>query len=188
MEILRKWTLLITDEYSLPRPTGTTMHTIDPTPEGPPPAPPPRRWWAGAGTLTFEGLTWSGGQMSDGMLMDFSDVERTPNFQEGIVTARLALGNDALRRALAVDFGPLHVELGWIRSADYGRTWRRLPTYHRGQLDEIPQIAGVLEVNVVAYSDTIDRGHTRLISAGTHRDLSEMSQIRSLAARAPVFE
>ena len=190
MTALRAWTLLITDEYSLPRPTGTQMHSIDPTPEGAPPAPPPRRWWSGEGTLTFEGLQWSGAQMSDGMLMDIGTIQRTQNLQESQVTARLALGDEALLRSQSRDFGPLHVEVGWIRSDDYGVSWRRLDIYHRGRLGEITTSDdGVLEARIESYMDTIDRGRVEIISASTHPDFSEMTGIASgLATDVPVFE
>ena len=127
--------------------------------------------------------------MSDGMLLEIGAVEDTPNLEEEQVSIRLALGNDALRRAMTVDTTPLHVEIGWIQTNDYGRTWFRLDSYRRGTLGEINMVGGVLEVDVESYLDQIGRGRLEVISASTHPDLSEMTELGSgLATDVPVFE
>ena len=128
MSLIRAWTLVFSTEYVQIRETGTARLSLDPTDPDP-----PTHWWSGEGTLHFEGHDWSGAQTADGMLMEFGAVESTPNLEETAVTGRLALTDESLRRALALDLGPLHVEVGWIRSTDYGKTWNRTNRYYRGQ-------------------------------------------------------
>lgn len=184
MAVLRAWTLLIDAEHIVTRERTMAELSLEPTPESP-----PVRWWSGEGTLDFEGLLWSGAQMADGMLMDLGRVPDLPNLDAETVTARLAVTNESLRRILNTDLGPLHLEIGWIRSDDYGASWIRTPRYLRGRLGRVTLAAGEVEVTIESYLDDLDRGNTLYWSAATHPDYRQMTELGAgLAFNFPLFE
>ena len=173
MAVLRTWTLALSRQYLVPRPTGTTMHSLDPTEPDP-----PMHWWGGEGTLHFEGLDWSGAQMADGMLMAMGPIGSTPNLNEGTVTARLALAEPVLRRQQQMDPGTLHVEIGWIRNPHYGRpdAWRRIDRYHRGRMGRRVIRGNVMEITIEQYWVQVDRGRTTYVTAADYPQMPALHQ------------
>ena len=184
MAVIRAWTLYIDADHIVNREATMAEVSLDPTPEEP-----PVRWWSGEGTLHFEDLLWSGAQTADGMLMDLGAVPDAPNLEAEQVTARLAVTEPALRRILNTDLGPLHLEIGWVRSNDYGATWTRTPVYLRGRLGRVTLAAGEIEISIESYLDDIDRGNTLYWSASTHEDYAQMTELGAgLPFNFPLYE
>ena len=166
-------TVFLDQDFLTPRPAGETRLSLDPTPERT-----PVRWWAGEGTLHFEGHTWSGAQMADGMLMDIDGVDDVGNLERSPVKFRLALSGDAYRNLNREDLSALHIELGWIYSTDYGRTWNRIDRYERGRLGEVQRQPGLLTGTIEGYEHDIDRGRPLTWSAKTHPDYAMAAQLK----------
>ena len=186
MASLRAWTLYMDAQHIIDREMTMADLSLEPTPESP-----PVRWWSGEGTLHFENLTWSGAQIADGMLMDIGEVPDAPNLEAPQVKARLAVSDESLLRLMSVDPGPLHLEVGWLRSNDYGATWLRTPRYLRGRLGRIPTSpdGGEVQINIESYLDDLDRGNTVYWSAATHPDYAQMTELGAgLAFNFPLFE
>ena len=179
-------TVFLDEEFLTPRPAGETRLSLDPTPETP-----PVRWWAGEGTLHFEGFLWSGAQMPDGMLMDVGAVDDVGNFSRSPVRVRLALSGDAYRRLATIgDLGPLYVEIGWIFSLDYGASWHRIDRYERGILGQADLAPGMLTGVVEGYEHDVDRGRPLTWSARTHPDYEMADRLTDggIPFNWPLFE
>ena len=115
-------------------------------------------WWQGEGNVTIGGITYTGATVDGAAVLDVSPIEQTQGPPVRRATVRLAVVPEMTRRLLQQDYGPLPVEIGWIRSTDGGRTWTRLPRLFKGRLSSPRLLNGIYECEIETVLGDIDRG------------------------------
>ena len=115
-------------------------------------------WWSGEGNITVAGTTYQGATVNGQAFLDISAVDQTQGLPIKRATARMAVAPELTRRMLQQDYGPIPIEVGWVRSRDGGRTWTRLPRSFTGRLSSPRLLDGLYEVEIETVLGDADRG------------------------------
>lgn len=122
-----------------------------------------RRWWSGEGDVTADDIeegssgTYRGTRYGDGMLMRFVNTVSTGFYPEGKLSVQIAVGKASIRHAMARDWGPIKVGLGWIYSLDFGQTWTRIRRSFTGRLGRTELRGEVFQGEIESLISNIDR-------------------------------
>ena len=129
-----------------------------------------RRWWSGAGDLTFDSVTWEGttSDADQGSLVFISSLEESADVPETRLQIRLNITSESVRNLYSRDFGSPRVLLQWIYSTD-GINWIKLVRQYRGRVSSVVSDGGTLTVEVESKKGDVDRGLVIYWNDESHR-------------------
>ena len=131
----------------------------------------PYRVWSGEGQLTIGGQTYEGTSFGGGALASISPVEQSLDAPTSRASVTIAVPNAAVREMLEIDIGPVTVNLRYIYSSDFGKTWTIVPIGIQGRLSRPSyEVDGSLyTVEIETWSGDSDRGNPKLWSHETQQ-------------------